>query len=68
MWGYSTTQTLVGLANLLNGPPQDFIGRREYLRLGGIDHDQERVFLLSTTHGPGVKIDTTAFAAAAAGE
>jgi glutamate-1-semialdehyde 2,1-aminomutase len=26
-------------------------GRREYMKLGGIDHDQERVFLLSTTHG-----------------
>jgi glutamate-1-semialdehyde 2,1-aminomutase len=26
-------------------------GRREIMRLGGIDHDQRRVFLLSTTHG-----------------
>ena len=26
-------------------------GRRELMRLGGVDHDQERVFLLSTTHG-----------------
>jgi glutamate-1-semialdehyde 2,1-aminomutase len=26
-------------------------GRREIMRLGGADHDQERVFLLSTTHG-----------------
>lgn len=26
-------------------------GRREIMRLGGNDHDQERVFLLSTTHG-----------------
>jgi glutamate-1-semialdehyde 2,1-aminomutase len=26
-------------------------GRREHLRLGGLDHDEERVFLLSTTHG-----------------
>jgi len=26
-------------------------GRREVMRLGGIDHDRERVFLLSTTHG-----------------
>ncbi len=26
-------------------------GRRDYMRLGGLDHDQERVFLLSTTHG-----------------
>lgn len=33
MWGYSTTQTLVALANLLNGPQQDAVGRPEYLRL-----------------------------------
>ncbi len=26
-------------------------GRREVMRLGGLDHDSERVFLLSTTHG-----------------
>jgi glutamate-1-semialdehyde 2,1-aminomutase len=26
-------------------------GKREIMKLGGIDHDQERVFLLSTTHG-----------------
>ncbi|MEH2383021.1 MAG: glutamate-1-semialdehyde 2,1-aminomutase [Nostoc sp.] len=27
------------------------VGKREIMKLGGIDHDQERVFLLSTTHG-----------------
>jgi len=27
------------------------VGRRDVMRLGGLDHDQERVFLLSTTHG-----------------
>jgi len=26
-------------------------GKREIMRLGGLDHDQKRVFLLSTTHG-----------------
>lgn len=26
-------------------------GKREFMRLGGMDHDRERVFLLSTTHG-----------------
>ncbi len=26
-------------------------GKRDLMRLGGIDHDQPRVFLLSTTHG-----------------
>ena len=27
------------------------MGKREIMRLGGLDHDQARVFLLSTTHG-----------------
>lgn len=27
------------------------VGQREFMRIGGIDHDQERVFLMSTTHG-----------------
>lgn len=27
------------------------VGQREFMKLGGIDHDEERVFLLSTTHG-----------------
>lgn len=27
------------------------LGKREIMRLGGLDHDQPRVFLLSTTHG-----------------
>ena len=35
-------------------------GKREILRLGGLDHDQARVFLLSTTHGA----ETHALAAA----
>jgi len=26
-------------------------GKREIMKLGGLDHDQERVFLLSLTHG-----------------
>jgi glutamate-1-semialdehyde 2,1-aminomutase len=26
-------------------------GRRDLMQLGGVDHDRERVFLLSTTHG-----------------
>jgi glutamate-1-semialdehyde 2,1-aminomutase len=35
-------------------------GKREIMRLGGLDHDQPRVFLLSTTHGA----ETHAMAAA----
>lgn len=27
------------------------LGKRDIMRLGGLDHDQPRVFLLSTTHG-----------------
>lgn len=27
------------------------VGRRELMELGGLEHDRERVFLLSTTHG-----------------
>jgi glutamate-1-semialdehyde 2,1-aminomutase len=27
------------------------VGKKELMELGGIDHDRERVFLLSTTHG-----------------
>ena len=27
------------------------VGQREFMRIGGIEHEQERVFLLSTTHG-----------------
>lgn len=27
------------------------VGRRDIMRLGGLDHDRPRVFLLSTTHG-----------------
>ncbi len=37
-------------------------GRRELMELGGLDHDRERVFLLSTTHGG----ETHALAAAMA--
>jgi glutamate-1-semialdehyde 2,1-aminomutase len=37
-------------------------GKREYMELGGIAHDRERVFLLSTTHGA----ETHALAAAIA--
>lgn len=35
-------------------------GQRKFMRLGGLDHDQPRVFLLSTTHGA----ETHALAAA----
>jgi glutamate-1-semialdehyde 2,1-aminomutase len=36
------------------------VGKREIMRLGGLEHDRERVFMLSTTHGA----ETHALAAA----
>jgi Mannosylglycerate hydrolase MGH1-like glycoside hydrolase domain/Glycosyl hydrolase family 65, C-terminal domain len=32
-WPYATTQTLLALANLLNGEPQPYIGKQQYYRL-----------------------------------
>jgi hypothetical protein len=32
-WPYATAITLTGLANLLNGPPQDAIGAKDYFKL-----------------------------------
>ena len=32
-WPYATTQTLLALANLLNGPKQDAIGTKDYYKL-----------------------------------
>jgi len=32
-WPYATTQTLLALARVLNGPEQSFIGKQEYYRL-----------------------------------
>jgi len=33
MWGFTTTQTLVGLANLLNDQKQDYVSNQDYLNL-----------------------------------
>lgn len=32
-WPFATTQTLVAMANVLNGPPQTTIGKEQYFRL-----------------------------------
>ena len=32
-WPYATTQTLLALAHLLHGPPQPYIGKKQYYRL-----------------------------------
>jgi glutamate-1-semialdehyde 2,1-aminomutase len=70
-WHLSGAQALYGVAPDLsvfgkamgNGfAIAALVGRRELMRLGGIDHERERVFLLSTTHGA----ETHALAAALA--
>jgi hypothetical protein len=33
VWPFQTTQVLLGIANLLNGPPQDAVTRSDYARL-----------------------------------
>ena len=59
-WHLNGAQTLYGVVPHLstfgkamaNGfSLSALVGRREIMRLGGADHDRERVFLLSTTHG-----------------
>lgn len=50
-YGVTADLTTYGKA-LANGfAVSALAGRRELMRLGGLDHDRERVFLLSTTHG-----------------
>jgi len=50
-YGVTADLTTYGKA-LANGfAVSALAGRRELMRLGGLGHDQERVFLLSTTHG-----------------
>ena len=42
-WPYATTQTLIALANLLNGPKQPYISRDDYYTLFSIyTHSQKR--------------------------
>lgn len=59
-WHKNGAQTLYGIRpdlstfgkGLANGfSVAALAGRRELMRLGGSDHDRERVFLMSTTHG-----------------
>lgn len=45
-------------------PISALAGKREYMELGGLNTDAERVFLLSTTHGP-ESVSLTAFRAVA---
>lgn len=59
-WGLGGAQNVYGvqpdLSTFGKGMANGFsiaalLGKREIMRLGGIDHDQPRVFLLSTTNG-----------------
>lgn len=51
VYGVSADLTTYGKA-LANGfSVSALAGRRDLMKLGGLDHDRERVFLLSTTHG-----------------
>ena len=44
-WPFSTAITLTGLANLLNGPPQDAIGAKDYFELLKIYAKSQRLKL-----------------------
>ena len=44
-WPYATAVTLTGLANLLNGPPQDAIGAKDYFTLLKIYAKSQRLKL-----------------------
>lgn len=46
-WAFATTQTLVALGNLLNGPAQPYIGKAEYLRLMRVYAHGHRLILSS---------------------
>ena len=62
LYGIAPDLTCFGKA-LANGfSVSALAGKREFMRLGGLDHARERVFLLSTTHGA----ETHALAAAIA--
>jgi glutamate-1-semialdehyde 2,1-aminomutase len=59
-WSTGGAQAMYGIApdlsifgkGLANGfALSALVGRREIMELGGLHHDRERVFLLSTTHG-----------------
>jgi glutamate-1-semialdehyde 2,1-aminomutase len=59
-WSLNGAQSLFGVVpdittvgkGMANGfSLSALMGRADILRLGGLDHDRERVFLLSTTHG-----------------
>jgi glutamate-1-semialdehyde 2,1-aminomutase len=52
LYGVTPDFTTVGKAMANGYALAGLLGRRVYMERGGIMHDQERVFLLSTTNGP----------------
>ena len=51
LFGFTPDLSTFGKA-LANGfSVSALVGKREFMQLGGFDHEHERVFLLSTTHG-----------------
>lgn len=51
MYGVTPDLSTFGKAMANGFALSALVGRRELMQLGGLDHDRERVFLLSTTHG-----------------
>jgi hypothetical protein len=47
MWGFSTTQTLIAMANILNQQQQPYVDQRDYLRMFSIYVASHRLRLAS---------------------
>jgi predicted GH43/DUF377 family glycosyl hydrolase len=56
-WPYATSVTLTALANLLNGSPQEFIGKKDYLDLLGIYAKSHRLKLADGAPVPWIDED-----------
>jgi glutamate-1-semialdehyde 2,1-aminomutase len=51
LWGVVADLSVFGKAMANGFALSALAGKRDIMRLGGLDHDKPRVFLLSTTHG-----------------
>jgi hypothetical protein len=56
-WPFATTQTLVALANLLNGPPQNVIGKDQYFALLSTYAQSQHIKLPNGTSIPWIDED-----------
>ncbi len=59
-WPFATTQTLVAMANLLNGPPQPFIDRQDYFHLLSTYAHSQRIQLADGSYIPWIDEDLDA--------